>query len=65
MTLGFENAINENFDKGDLLRVGTLDGTFTEGHFRSSQNGVITLRKAGKTENTIISLPNTWCVGPN
>ncbi|NDI35413.1 hypothetical protein [Chengkuizengella sediminis] len=62
--IGFENTINDTFKKNQIIRVGTVDGSFTEGKFKFSENSVIALRKGGKDENTIIFLPNTWCVGP-
>ncbi|NDI36692.1 hypothetical protein [Chengkuizengella sediminis] len=63
-TLGFENTINSTFEKNQLIRVGTVDGSFVQGKFKFAKNSVIALRQEGKNENTIIFLPNGWCVGP-
>ncbi|WLR43212.1 hypothetical protein LC087_03170 [Bacillus carboniphilus] len=59
-----ENVLNNTFERNQLIRVGTLDGSFTEGRFKYAKNSVIALRQPGKDTNTIIFLVLGWCYGP-
>ncbi|SFS31091.1 hypothetical protein SAMN05444972_101105 [Marininema halotolerans] len=59
-----ERAINNNFRTNQRIRVGTVDGSFTEGRFRYARNSVIAIRKEGRTTDTLISLTLGWCYGP-